>query len=241
MRIIYTFILLLCCSCVIFSGEKQLHGIIITQEIFLDGRHQSIAITIDDIVPNLKEIITKEVVYANLLVQDTNPDILLKVKTKFHGNVPISKLEEVVKQDINIYDIDGIKERHQTKPLEKSKIDKLIEDPSGMIIGFAVGVGMSNPMAAAPIGMAFGAGVNLAAATLFEEQIHTTILEIEIHEKAKKPIWYTDKRIHKKDEYSIRKYEFSEETQWKVYKTRVIVQGKHSSQEVAKRITSLLL
>jgi hypothetical protein len=233
--------LLLCSSCAIFSGEKQLNGIFITQEIFLDGSPSSINITVDGVVPSLKESTIAEVQSTNLLAQNHNADILLKVRTKFYGEVPVSKKDEILENDINIYDIDGIKQRPEKKPISKSKIDKLIEDPSGMIVGFAVGIGMSNPMVSAPIGMALGAGVNLVASTLFEEQIHITILEIEIHEKAKKPMWYTDKRIHKKDEHSIRKYEYSEETQWKVYKTRVVVQGKHSPQEVAKRIASLVM
>lgn len=237
------FSVLLLTGCVAFSGEKQINGIIVTQQIFPDGNISSVLLRMDNIVDNLKIVTMQEIEASGLtIVSDpSNADALLKVKTLFSGKIPTSKIEEIVKEDLNVYDVEGLKHRVERKEVSQTKIDKLIEDPSGMLIGFAVGISMSNPMVAAPMGMAFGAGLNLAASTFFGEEENLTVLEVEVHEKAKKPLWYIDKRIHKKDENSIRKYEFSEETNRKVYKTRLIVHGKKDINEIAKRLASFVI
>ncbi len=114
-----------------------------------------------------------------------------------------------------------------------------------MIVGFAIGAASGMPIIGAPIGMAVGAGLNIGFSNAFAKTEFLTIFDIEIHERTKKPIWYTDKRIHKKDEYSIRKYDFSEESNWKVYKTRVIVRTKDRQpinlELVSRRVSSFVI
>jgi uncharacterized protein YacL len=178
----------------------------------------------------------------NIEENQSYANVLLKVKTTFHGKVLSSKINEIIDNKIAYENIESpIKKYNTEQKYEKTTIDKLIEDPSGMIIGFAIGASMSNPIVSAPIGMALGATLNMSVNGLFKKTTMLTVFDIEIQEKTKKPLWYTDKRIHKKDEYSIRKYEYSEETNWKVYKTRVIVYGKINNSEIAKRIASLVI
>jgi hypothetical protein len=245
MKSFYIFItILLCSSCSILSQDRNVDNIILTEQIFIDTQDRKVSAIVDNTLDNLK----KDVIFAmqqnnvNIVEGVSNANVLLKVKTTFHGRVLSSKVNEVIDNKIAYENIESsIKKYNIEQKYEKTTIDKLIEDPSGMVIGFAIGASVSNPIVFAPIGMALGAAFNMSVTGLFKKTTMLTVLDVEIHEKAKKPLWYTDKRIHKKDEYSIRKYEYSEETNWKVYKTRVIIYGNVKNNEVAKRIASLVV
>ena len=245
MKPFYIFItILLCTSCSILSQDRNVDNIILTEQIFLDTQDRKISVIVDNTLDNLKKDVLSEIQQnnANIVETSSNANILLKVKTTFHGRVLSSKVNEVLENEVAYENIESsIKKYNTEQKYEKTTIDKLIEDPSGMVIGFAIGASVSNPIVFAPIGMALGAALNMSVTGLFKKTTMLTVLDVEIHEKAKKPLWYTDKRIHKRDEYSIRKYEYSEETNWKAYKTRVIVYGKVNNNEIAKRVASLVI
>lgn len=67
----------------------------------------------------------------------------------------------------------------------KTTIDQLIEDPSGMIVGFAIGAASGMPIIGAPIGIAVGAGLNIGFSNALAKTEMLTILDIEIHERTK--------------------------------------------------------
>ena len=245
MKSFYIFtIILLFSSCSIISQDRNVDNIVLTEQIFLDTQDRKLTLTVDNTLDNLKKDILLEIQQSNINIAEnpSNANVLLKVKTTFHGKVLSSKINEIIDNKIAYENIESpVKKYNIEQKYEKTTIDKLIEDPSGMIIGFAIGASMSNPIVSAPIGMALGATLNMSVNGLFKKTTMLTVFDVEIQEKTKKPLWYTDKRIHKKDEYSIRKYEYSEETNWKVYKTRVIVYGKVNNNEIAKRIASLVI
>ena len=236
--------ILLFFSCSIISQDRNVDNIVLTEQIFLDTQDRKLTLTVDNTLDNLKKDILLEIQQSNINIAEnlSNANVMLKVKTTFHGKVLSSKINEIIDNKIAYENIESpVKKYNIEQKYEKTTIDKLIEDPSGMIIGFAIGASMSNPIVSAPIGMALGATLNMSVNGLFKKTTMLTVFDVEIQEKTKKPLWYTDKRIHKKDEYSIRKYEYSEETNWKVYKTRVIVYGKVNNNEIAKRIASLVI
>ena len=245
MKSFYIFtIILLFSSCSIISQDRNIDNIVLTEQIFLDTQDRKLTLTVDNTLDNLKKDILLEIQQSNVNIAEnlSNANVMLKVKTTFHGKVLSSKINEIIDNKIAYENIESpVKKYNIEQKYEKTTIDKLIEDPSGMIIGFAIGASMSNPIVSAPIGMALGATLNMSVNGLFKKTTMLTVFDVEIQEKTKKPLWYTDKRIHKKDEYSIRKYEYSEETNWKVYKTRVIVYGKVNNNEIAKRIASLVI
>ncbi len=245
MKSFYIFtIILLFSSCSIISQDRNVDNIILTEQIFLDTQDRKLFITVDNTLDNLSKDVLLAIQKNNINIAENQSyaNVLLKVKTTFHGKVLSSKINEIIDNKIAYENIESpIKKYNIEQKYEKTTIDKLIEDPSGMIIGFAIGASMSNPIVSAPIGMALGATLNMSVNGLFKKTTMLTVFDVEIQEKTKKPFWYTDKRIHKKDEYSIRKYEYSEETNWKVYKTRVIVYGKINNSEIAKRIASLVI
>jgi len=245
MKSFYIFtIILLFSSCSIISQDRNIDNITLTEQIFLDTQDRKLSITVDNTLDNLRTDVLLAIQKNNINIEENQSyaNVLLKVKTTFHGKVLSSKINEIIDNKIAYENIESpIKKYNTEQKYEKTTIDKLIEDPSGMIIGFAIGASMSNPIVSAPIGMALGATLNMSVNGLFKKTTMLTVFDIEIQEKTKKPLWYTDKRIHKKDEYSIRKYEYSEETNWKVYKTRVIVYGKINNSEIAKRIASLVI
>lgn len=245
MKSFYIFtIILLFSSCSIISQDRNIDNIVLTEQIFLDTQDRKLTLTVDNTLDNLKKDILLEIQQSNINIAEnlSNANVMLKVKTTFHGKVLSSKINEIIDNKIAYENIESpVKKYNIEQKYEKTTIDKLIEDPSGMIIGFAIGASMSNPIVSAPIGMALGATLNMSVNGLFKKTTMLTVFDVEIQEKTKKPLWYTDKRIHKKDEYSIRKYEYSEETNWKVYKTRVIVYGKVNNNEIAKRIASLVI
>ncbi len=230
-------------SCTILSQETPHNKIITTQSIFLDIPSKNVYLTMDNIVPSLKISTVKNIQNYNLnITTKDRAGIILTVKTKFYGKIATREFDKVLKKDLDISHINSVPTNTPyEKQHEKTTIDKLIADPSGLIIGFAIGSAMSNPIVGAPIGMAMGVWLNMAGNSLFERTIPLTVLEIEVHEKAQSPIWYKDKRIHKQDEYSSRTYEYSEQTRWKTYKTRIIVYGEHSSEKIAQRIVSLII
>lgn len=219
-------------SCSIFASEQYQNGITISNAIFTDNTIKEVYLVVDSVIPNLTNSIQDEIKNVNLKLVDEKYDnrnlVVLKVKTIFDGRASQNQIKKLTNEDSS------------TKTREKNTIDHLIEDPSGMIIGFAIGTGMSNPITAAPLGMAIGASSNLMIKN-FKSNNHFTILEIEVLEKVAKPIWYKDVRTHKIDETSTRTFEYSEETTWKTHKTRIFVRGKYSNNEISKRIVSLII
>lgn len=213
------------------SLENSSPSVIVTESIFLDTNpdHIKVFVMSDNIIPNLrgKIIDTLQTQGVNLTQDYSSANVVLKVKTHFHGKVYKKEIPVLLHGEISFSNIQNfeIKENPPQNLSEKTMIDKLVEDPSGMIIGFSIGAGLSNPITAAPLGMAIGAALNIGLTSVFEKKQILTILDIEVQERSQKPIWYNDKRLHKKDEYSIRKYDYSDQTNWKTYKTRIIVNG----------------
>jgi hypothetical protein len=235
-------------SCGYMSQERHLNVITTTQSIFLDSPDKTVFLNIDSTIPQFRNVLLGELKNEGVKVAENyaNANVLLKVKTKFHGQIVSKNYEKVVKDEISFENIEQLpKPEKEREEYKKTTIDQLIEDPSGMIVGFAIGAASGMPIIGAPIGMAVGAGLNIGFSNAFAKTEVLTILDVEVHERTKKPIWYNDKRIHKKDEYSIRKYDFSEETNWKVYKTRVIVRTKDrqpiNPELVSRRVASFVI
>jgi hypothetical protein len=226
------FALLLLASCSIANlFEKTPPSITTTETIFLDINPdiQSTFIATDGIVPNLEANIAKELENRKIKIATKHADanVILKVKTRFAGKVLKRDLPKLLEDETSFASLSNfeIKDKQNKNENSSTMIDRLVEDPSGMIAGFAIGAAMSNPIVFAPIGMVVGSAINFGIGSAISQSQNIIILDIEIHEKTQKPIWYTDKRLHKKDEYSVRRYEYSESTNWKVYKTRVIANG----------------
>ncbi len=249
LQIVRTFFLgLAITSCGLMSQERHINTITATQSIFLDIPEKSVFVNIDGTVPQFRNIVVQELRNQNVRVSETyaNANVLLKVKTKFHGKIASKNYEKVTYDETSFENIEQLpKPEKEREVYKKTTIDQLLEDPSGMLVGFAIGASSGVPIIGAPIGMAIGAGLNIGFSNVFAHTETLTILDVEIHERTKKPIWFTEKRIHKKDEYSIRKYDISEESNWKVYKTRVIVRnnsGKNLNlEEVSTRVTSFVI
>jgi hypothetical protein len=235
-------------SCGYMSQERHVNTITTTQSIFLDIPDKTVFLNIDGTIPEFRTAVFSEVKNEGVKISQNyaNANVLLKVKTKFHGEIISKNYEKTVQDETSFENIEQLpKPEKEREEYKKTTIDQLIEDPSGMIVGFAIGAASGMPIIGAPIGIAVGAGLNIGFSNAFAKTEFLTILDIEIHERTKKPIWYTDKRIHKKDEYSIRKYDFSEESNWKVYKTRVIVRTKSHEEfdfsEVSRRVASFVI
>ena len=235
-------------SCGYMSQERHLNAITTTQSIFLDTSDKTVFLNIDGTIPQFRNALLGELQNEGVKVSQNyaNANVLLKVKTKFHGQIISKNYEKIIQDQTSFENIEQFpKPEKEKEEYKKTTIDQLIEDPSGMIVGFAIGAASGMPILGAPIGMAVGAGVNIGFSNAFAKTEILTILDVEIHERTKKPIWYTDKRIHKKDEYSIRKYDFSEESNWKVYKSRVIVRTKSHEPinivEVSRRVASFVI
>ena len=225
--------------------EKAPPSVITTESIFLDTNPDTASAFIisDSIVPNLQENIANALEKSNVKMAQnySSANVVVKVKTRFSGKVLKKDLPKLLEDEASFSSVANleIKEKPQNIPENTSMIDRLIEDPSGMIVGFAVGSAISNPIVFAPIGMIVGSALNFGIGSAFSQTHYVTILDVEIHEKAQKPIWYTEKKIHKKDEYSVRKYEYSEQTNWKIYKTRIIANG--TAKNLHKHIVALVL
>ena len=230
------------------SQDQHVDTITTTQSIFLDIPDKTVFLNIDGTIPDFRSVLSNELKNegVNISKNYANANVLLKVKTKFHGEIISKNYEKTVQDETSFENIEQLpKPEKEREEYKKTTIDQLIEDPSGMIVGFAIGAASGMPIIGAPIGMAVGAGLNIGFSNALAKTEMLTILDVEIHERTKKPIWYTDKRIHKKDEYSIRKYDFSEESNWKVYKTRVIVRTKSHEEfdfsEVSRRVASFVI
>jgi hypothetical protein len=225
--------------------EKTPPSIQATESIFLETNPNSqiTFVMTDSLIPNLKESVTKELALTNMQVTQnySEANIILKVKTRFSGKVLKKDMAKLLEDEVSFAAISNfeIKEKPQIQAEKITMIDRMIEDPSGMIAGFAIGAAMANPVVFAPIGMIAGSGINFAIGSIFGNTQQITILDIEIHEKTAKPIWYTEKRIQKKDEYSIRKYDYSQETNWKIYKTRII--AHNTTENLHKQVVALVL
>lgn len=235
-------------SCGFTSQERRINTITTTQSIFLDNSEKTVFVNIDGTIPNFRAAVVNALKNDGVRVSEVyaGANVLLKVKTKFHGQIVSKNYEKLIHDETSFENIEQLpKPEKEREEYKKTTIDQLMEDPSGMLVGFAIGASTGLPIIGAPIGMAIGAGLNIGFSNAFAQTEILTIFDVEIHERTKKPIWYVDKRIHKKDEYSIRKYDFSEETNWKVYKTRVIVRTKTEKQfsfyEVSKRVASLVI
>ena len=235
-------------SCGYMSQERHVNTITTTQSIFLDSPDKTVFLNIDGTIPQFRNVLLGELKNEGVKVSESyaSANVLLKVKTKFHGQIISKNYEKIIQDQTSFENIEQFpKPEKEKEEYKKTTIDQLIEDPSGMIVGFAIGAASGMPILGAPIGMAVGAGLNIGFSNAFAKTEILTILDIEVHERTKKPIWYTDKRIHKKDEYSIRKYDFSEETNWKVYKTRVIVRTKDrqpiNPELVSRRVASFVI
>lgn len=243
--LLYLLSILSVSACGFIENKPMNDGIVISEQVFLDTTSKKIAVFTDNIISNLNANIKSEIEKSgNTIVNDTNhANVLLKVKTRFNGKASYSQMQEMIRDNIGYDNIEKLPEKDKSTPkvYDKTSIDYLIEDPSGMIIGFAIGSALSNPIIMAPIGIISGTIINQLAKNYQKNNKNFTILDIEIHEKAQKPIWYTDKRIHKKDEYSIRKYDYSESTNWKIYRTTVIITGIQQTEEVAKMLSSILI
>ena len=235
-------------SCGYMSQDQHVDTITTTQSIFLDIPDKTVFLNIDGTIPDFRSVLSNELKSegVNISKNYANANVLLKVKTKFHGQIISKNYEKIIQDQTSFENIEQLpKPEKEREEYKKTTIDQLIEDPSGMIVGFAIGAASGMPIIGAPIGMAVGAGLNIGLSNAFAKTEMLTILDVEIHERTKKPIWYTDKRIHKKDEYSIRKYDFSEESNWKVYKTRVIVRMRPYEEfdfsEVSRRVASFVI
>lgn len=242
-KIFAVFLLSSCSLASMFETKPQ--SITTTESIFLDTNPdtQITFIMTDSILPNLKTKIANELKQHNIKIAAnySSANVVLKVKTRFSGKILKKDLGKLLEEEASFASVSNfeIKEKPRKEQEEKTTIDRLVEDPSGMIAGFAIGAAMSNPIVTAPIGMVAGSVLNFTIGSIFGQKEFITILDIEIHEKTPKPIWFTEKRLHQKDEYSIRKYEYSQETNWKIYKTRIIANG--SNQNLEKNIASLVL
>lgn len=247
LRIVKIFFVLLLPSCGFFSQDKHIDSITTTQAIFLDSNEKIVHFTVDGIVPDFREVLKQKLKDDGINVtQNVNSaTILLKVRTKFHGKNLIKNYENIVKNDISFENIEQLpKHEKEISVYKKTTIDNIIEDPSGIILGFVAGIVSGSPIVGAPIGMVVGAGVNLGVDHFFARDEFLTVFEVEVLEKMKKPIWFNEKKIHKTDEYGVRKYDFSQETFWKTHKTRIIVRSKNQDikmEEVASRITSFVI
>ncbi len=250
----FSIVITILSSCGLISQDKHINAITTTHMIFLDSNlnanSKNVDISIDSTIPQLREITLQKLKDDGIKIVDSNANsnanVVLKVKTKFHGEILSKHYQKTIEDEVSFENIEQLpKPEKEKEKYQRTTIDQLIEDPSGMIIGFAIGASTGTPIIGAPIGMAIGAALNISFSHLFAPTEILTILEVEVHEKAKQPIWYNDKRIHQKDEYSIRKYDFSEQTNWKVYKTRIIVRTKRNDrinfEEIANRISSFVI
>jgi hypothetical protein len=234
-------------ACQLLSQEQYIDSITLTQSIFLDTPEKYVYLTADSVLPNLKEEIGEQLKQEGIhLVQNQNSaNVVLKVKTRFHGRIFSKNYEQAIEDKLSFENIEQLPKPEKEKPeYEKTSIDKLIEDPSGLIVGFMLGSAMPNPIVFAPIGMVAGVGVNSFAMNYLQKSEFVTILDVEVLEKTKKPIWFNEKKVHQKDEYGVRKYDFSEETNWKTYKTRIITRTKFGNvnlKELTARIASLVI
>lgn len=226
------FVILLCTACGIAdSFEKSPPSVILAESIFLDTNPDNMRVFVmsDSIVPDLKAKIIEEMQTNGITITQnySSANVVLKIRTRFNGKVLRKDIPKLLHEETSFTSLQNFEpnERITDSNTEKTIIDKMVEDPSGMIIGFAIGAASSNPVTAAPLGMAIGSALNIGLGSIFQKTEKLTILDIEVQELSQKPIWYHDKRLHRKDEYSIRKYDYSEQTDRKTYKTRIIVHG----------------
>ena len=222
-------ILTLLCNCAVLHQSKPPSVIITKQSIFLDSTPKSVNLIYDRIIPNLESEIKKQLQGVNLAENQVNSQIILRVKTIFNDKLKVSDIPQIINDE-------------QFSINKKTTIDSLFEDPSGMIVGFAIGASMSNPIVSAPVGLAVGATFSTAGTTLFSKKQKVAILEIEIKEFLPYSVSRTEKKQYKLDgENSQRVYEYKENIHWKVHKTQMIIFGMHGNEEIAKRIISLIL
>ena len=110
MKSFYIFItIFFCSSCSILSQDRNVDNIILTEQIFLDAQDKKVSMTVDNALDNLK----KDVVLAmqqnnvNIVEGVSNANVLLKVKTTFHGRVLSGKVNEVTDNKIAYENIES--------------------------------------------------------------------------------------------------------------------------------------
>ena len=94
-------------SCGYMSQERHVNTITTTQSIFLDSPDKTVFLNIDGTIPQFRNVLLGELKNEGVKVSESyaSANVLLKVKTKFHGQIISKNYEKIIQDEISFENI----------------------------------------------------------------------------------------------------------------------------------------